>query len=296
MNIDDVKVIGIAINDRYTRNYSTMTDTPSPVRIPYNLSNAEYLTLSGSKSQKVQINFTDDFSSTQYIQTDNQVRIRIMTSLYNTFEKTIKPPNPVFSTKIEKEDLGAIERHVLVLDGSASTADSMVTDWNWMIENASYTTPAPGNWSDTSNIGKDYFQGKTARVTLPSRGPFRVRLTVTDDVGISRISNLVDIPADQNYVPPANFWAYFDSTNNTIVTEIKDINGVPVNSSVVNYIFDFNPSMNLSLNNYVGMTDNGTNRTLILCRNGTVGGSGTVKVQSGNFQPVAVMVSNSTCI
>jgi hypothetical protein len=219
-----------------------------------------------------------------------------MTSLYNTFEKTIKPPNPVFSTKIENEDLGAIQRKVLVLDGSASTADTMIADWNWTIENATFTTPNPGNWSDTANIGRNYFQGKTARVTLPNKGPFRVRLTVTDDVGISRISNPVDIPADQNYVPPANFWAYFDASNTTIVAEIKDINGVPVNNSVVNYIFDFNPSMNLSLNNYVGTTDNGMNSTLILCRNGTVGGSGTVKVQSGNFQPVAVMVSNSTCI
>jgi len=292
LNIEDVKVIGIAINDRYARNYSTVTDTPNPVRIPYNFSNADYLALSGSKSQKIQINFTDDFPSPQYIQTDNQVRIRVMTSLYNNFEKIIKPPNPVFTTKIETEDLGSVQRKVLVLDGSASTADTMVTDWNWTIENATFTTPNPGNWSDTANIGKNYFQGKTARVELPSSGPFRVRLTVTDDVGISRISNPVDIPADQNYVPPANFQPSFNSSINTTVVEIRDINGNFVNNSVVQYILDSSTNGNLSLSLYLGKTVNGTNSTSVICRSGTLGGSGIVKVLYGNFQPVTVMVSN----
>ncbi len=160
LNTDDSKVVGVAINDRYSRNITTVDNTPSALRQTYNISNNEYLTLPGTKSQKIQINFTDDFPSAQYNPTGNQIKVQIITSLYNTFEKTFKPPNPVFQTKIDTEDLGSVQRNVLVLDGSASTADNMVVDWNWTINSAAHTFPQPGYWTDVSNLSTSYSREK----------------------------------------------------------------------------------------------------------------------------------------
>jgi hypothetical protein len=72
-----------------------------------------------------------------------------------------------------------MQRHVLVLDGSASTADNEVVDWNWTIESAANTVP-PGTWTDTSNLTTSFSRGKTVRLSPPNAGPFRITLKVTD--------------------------------------------------------------------------------------------------------------------
>jgi hypothetical protein len=282
LNTDDVKVIGIAINDRYTRNYSTLTDTPLSVSVPYNISNHEYLTLPGTKSQKVRINFTDDFPDPRYIADGDQITVKVITSMYNVFEKTFKPPNPVFLTKIVTEDLGTIERRVLVLDGSASTADYAVIDWNWTIDSGAYTYPSPGNWTDISNLMRTHSQGSVVRLNPSDQGPFRIRLKVTDNIGMSRTSDPVDIPADQNYVPVANVnpVVIFSSVlNQTIVNvTLLDINGGPVPGKTVNFAIGSNPYNNLTFYPYYNVTDEtGTATTSIL------NGTGTIKVIYGKF-------------
>lgn len=258
LNTDNVKVIGFAINDRYARNYSTVTDTPEPVLVSCNISNAEYLTIPGTRSQTVQINFTDDFPSPRYIPDGDQVTVRVMTSMYNVFEKTFKPPNPVFSTKIETEDLGIIERRVLVLDGSASTADYAIVDWNWTIDSAANTTP-PGSWPDTSNLTREYKEGSTIRVNPSDQGPFHVRLKVTDSVGMSRTSDPVNIPADQNLVPVANVNPEADhidiSLGEMLTVHLRDINGRNVSGQTVNFAIGSNPYNTLSISPYFNITN-----------------------------------------
>jgi len=292
LNTDDVKVIGIAINDRYTRNYSTVTDTPIPVRVSYNLSNQEYLTLPGTKSQKVQINFTDDFPAPRYIADGEQITVKVITSMYNVFEKTFKPPNPVFLTKILTEDLGTIERRVIVLDGSSSTADYAIVEWNWTIDSAANTYPSPGNWMDTSNQTNTTHKGSIVRVSPSDQGPFRIRLKVTDNVGMSRISDPVDIPADQNYVPIANikpdvipFWINLSVNYNVTVT-LRDINGNPVPGQMVNFVTGSDPYHNLTFSPYYSLTDNNGNATTSV-----TSGIGTIKAIYGKFV-VEVPVGN----
>jgi hypothetical protein len=282
LNTDEVRVIGIAINDRYTRNYSTITDTPLSVPVPYNVSNHEYLTLPGTKSQKVRINFTDDFPDPRYIADGEQVTIKVITSMYNVFEKTFKPPNPVFLTKIVTEDLGTIERRVIVLDGSASTADYAVVDWNWTVDSGAYTYPSPGNWTDTSNLMRTHSQGSVVRINPSDKGPFRIRLKVTDNIGMSRTSEPVDIPADQNYVPVANVnpVVIFSSVLNHDIVNVTllDINGGPVPGKTVNFAIGSNPYNNLTFYPYYNVTDEtGTATTSIL------NGTGTIKVIYGKF-------------
>jgi hypothetical protein len=280
LNTEDSKVIGVAVNDRYIRNYSTIEDTPAALRYPHNLSAGEYLSLKGTRSQKIQINFTNDTPGIQYIRNGDQIQVRVMTSLYNMFEKTIRPPNPVFQTNIETEDLGAIQRRVIVLDGSASTADTMVADWNWTIYSGADTKPDPGNWSDTSNMGISYSQGKIARVTPLNSGPFRIRLKVTDDAGMFRISNPVDIPADQNYVPISNVHSvrFNNSTCDFVIVTVKDINGKPVQGVTVNFAKGSDPYHNLVFGPYYNVTDaDGNTNTMVKA------GNGTIKVIYGKF-------------
>lgn len=296
LNIDDVRVIGIAFNDRYTRNFTTLTDSPVTIRTPFNISNNEFLTIPGTQNQKIQVNFTDDFPVPVYIGTRDQVKIRIMTSLYNTFERTLKPPNPIIQSGITSEDLGVTQRDVLVLDGSHSTTgnNNTLVSWNWSIANAIAAVPSGycGNVSNLTDI--DFSQGQVIRYNPDSAGPFCINLTVTDDIGMTATSGYVSIPVNSRFSPPTNFNAavqkildpdgkYYNYLNVTIT----DINGNPVPGAAVNYIIEVNPFGNLTLSNYVGTTDSkGTNSSKVL-NNGT----GTIKILSGSFTPIELAVS-----
>jgi hypothetical protein len=285
LNTDDVKVIGIAINDHYTRNFTAITNFPVPVRVPYNISDHDYLTIPGSKSQQVQINFTNDFPSPQYVNDGDQVKITVMTSLYNTFGKICRPPNPVIHTKTETEDMDAIQRKVLFLDGSASTADNEVVDWNWTIVSAANTIP-PGAWTDTSNLTTSYSRGETVRISPMDPGPFRIILKVTDDAGMTQNSDPVDIPADQNYVPVSNVIANSYAPNQSVVVAtVKDINGNPVPGITVNFAVGSNPYNNLIFSPYYNVTDSAGKTTSFVSN-----GNGTIKVIYGKFPVIDVPV------
>jgi hypothetical protein len=56
LNTDSAKVLGVAVNDRYSRNITVIDDTASALRLSYNISNGEYLILPGTTSRKIQIN------------------------------------------------------------------------------------------------------------------------------------------------------------------------------------------------------------------------------------------------
>ncbi len=289
LNTDEVKVIGIAVNDHYARNFTTVSDIPGPVRIPYNVSDNDYLTIPGTGSRHIQINFTSDFAYPHYISNEEQVRIKVITSLNNVFDTSMKPPGPVFLTRIESEDFGVMQRHVLVLDGSASTADNSVTDWNWTIVSGTGTVPFPGNWADTSNLSTGYSRGKIARFSPRDTGPFRISLTVTDDVGMTRTADPVDVPADRDYVPVANVFATrFNSSvlNHDIVNvTVKDINGNPVPGVTVNFAIGSNPYNTLMFGPYYAVTDStGIATTEVFA------GNGTIKVISGKFPVMDVPV------
>jgi hypothetical protein len=151
-----------------------------------------------------------------------------------------------------------------------------------------------GNCLDQPNLSPQIH--KTGMILIyqpPTEGPFCVNLTLRDSSGMKKSSDYVLIPPSEQFVPPANFNALFNQTLSTINVTITDINGKGIPNQVVNYIFDNNPSGNLTLSNYVGETDpTGTASTIVLKNGGP--GSGTVKVIYGNFQPFPVMVWNTT--
>ena len=167
------------------------------------------------------------------------------------------------------QSLGSIQRDVLVLDGSQSYAapNNTIVDWNWSVENASLTMTDgalnPGNCTDIQNLTTiKYLGGKNAQFQPVSSGPFCVNLTVRDNNGMKKSSDYVQIPENDLFVPPAKPRVQFNPPY--INVTILDINGDPLPNQVVNYIFNNNPSGNLTLSNYFGETDNaGMNSTMV---------------------------------
>ena len=300
LNIDASSVIGISLNDKYPHNFTIIDDSPQPLFTPYNFSSRDpspYLVVPASTSKKIRVNFTTDFfSPPQNIGPDDQVTIRVMTSLYNTFEKSFQPPNPVIQPSTVTQNLGSVQREILVLDGSQSFAlnNNTIVDWTWSVQDALHTNPV-GNCLDAENLTTlPPPKGKTVRLQPPSSGPFCVNLTVQDNIGMKKSSDYVVIPENDLFVPPTKPQIKFNPP--FINVTILDINGLPLQHQIVNYILDYNPSNNLTLSSYVGETDvNGMTSSMVL-GNGHPGGggTGTVNVAYGNFQPFPVMVSNTS--
>jgi len=287
LNTDDSRIIGIAVNDKYARNITTIEDSSAAIQDSLNISASGYLEVDGSSSsRKIRINFTDDFSAPQYVPTGSQIQVKIMTSLYNTFEKTFKPPNPVFETSIETEDLGVTDRDVIVLDGSRSTADGSVVQWDWEILDRGTAIIVDGDyWRDAANITT--LSGKIIRLTPRTSGPFSVRLKVTADTGMTRISSPADIPVNSRFTPPSVLNAAFlIHPVSQIEASVRDINGNPLPNITVNFVIANNPYGNLTLDRYY----NTTGITGITYANCT-GGLGTVKVVYGKLSPVEIPVA-----
>jgi hypothetical protein len=303
LNNDESRVIGISLNDKYPHNFTLIADSSHPMYQPYNFSShdpSSYFVVPASGSEKVRINLTNDFfSPPQHIGENDQITIRVMTSLYNTFEKSFQPPNPVIQPNTETQTLGTIRRETLVLDGSQSYSptNTTIVDWNWSVQDASQTMTGgginpEGNCLDPVNLSSPvYLRGKTVRYQPTTQGPFCVNMTVQDSIGMKKWSDYTVIPRNDLFVPPSNFIVMFNKIfpGSFINVTIKDINGMPVKDAVVNYIIETNQFGNLSLDNYVGVTDNfGTNSSNV------TSGIGTVKVAYGNFAPIDVAVQGSS--
>ena len=305
LNNEEARVIGISVNGIYAHNVTVIPD-PSlslPI-IPYNLSNQEpssYIPVPASAGLKVRVNFTGDFFTVpSNIGQNDQITIHLMTSLFNSFVRTFQPPNPVVQFSTDSQNIGSIQRDVLVLDGSSSFAanNNSITDWSWSVLDAANTTTTEdlqANCTDSVNLSQAYSgRGKIIHYQPRSQGPFCVNLTVQDNTGMKKTSDYVIIPENDQFVPPMKPRVQFNQP--FINVTILDINGNPVPDQVVNYIIDNNPSGNLTLSYYVGETNNsGMNSTMVLGDGNTGGGgTGTVNVVYGDFQPYPVMVSNIT--
>jgi len=315
MNTQDVAIEGIAINNYYAYPLNFTSLSLSTPRGSCNLSvggggcqvqgsdsATPYLTIPAGKSVQVTFNLTESLVSPvpPFVGTGDQIDIKILTSLTNIFEQTYRLPTPVISYNTETSSLGTVQRDSIVLDGSqSSSTNATIVSWTWALTNAASTWPAPGNCSDTNNLVPvsgltPTFSGRTIHISPPLAGPFCANLTVTDSNGmVATTSPDQVIPADTAFTPAANLIATFNTTYSppVINVTIRDINGNPVSNAAVNYILDTNQFGNLSLSNYIGTTNSlGMTSANVTC------GTGTVKIVSGQVQPITVAVSaNSGC-
>lgn len=273
LNTEDSKIVGISINDVYAANYTAdgkMYDKLDRLRIP------------ATRSEKVSLNFSSNFTTPLSIMKDEPITIGISTSLLNTFSDTFIPPTPIITLEIETEDLGVVERDVLVLDGdSQSFDDGLITSWEWNIWDASKTNPQ-GNFNDNINLTKISESGMQKRIVFNSTGPFRINLTVEDDTKMVATSKNVTVPMNTNFNPPTNLIASYSDP--LIDVNVTDIEGDPLEGIVVNFLRIHG---NISVNTWSNTTDvNGNTQTIVTSGNE----SGTIRVTSGKLPYIEVAI------
>jgi hypothetical protein len=277
LNVKDTYVTAISVNENYATNYTANGEI---------FNRTSRLLIPAARSEEVHLNFTSNFTTPLNISEEEPITITVVTSLANDFERTFKPPAPIVKTKIEMEDLSVADRAVLVLDGSDSFDDGgAITEWKWELWDASYTTPEPGNWSDTGNLTKrdPPAEGKIVRMVFNSSGPFKVRLTVKDDTGMEGTSENITIPANPSFNPATNLNA--EKSGNQIEATVKDIEGKPVNGAVVNFMVFYDRYGNLTVDPWSDPTDESGIATA-----NVTGGNGTIRVVSGKLAYVDIAV------
>ncbi len=271
LNIEDSYVVAISVNGRYATHYTYDGTEYGP--------NKRLLIPARKNRENVQINFTLSFGEEQfYVGTGEALDIRVMTSLYNTFERTFQQPTPVMHFTIETEDLGFVARDLLVLDGSDSFDDGAVAKWSWRIDDGSRTVPVAGNWSDSVNVTTSLVEGQKATARLDSPGPFQINLTVTDDAGMTASSQYASIPANPMFNPPTNLEVTFDIDSGEVNATVLDIGGTGVKGVVVNFV---RIDGDLTLSKWSETTDE--NGVALTTRES---GSGTIRVSAAKIPPI----------
>jgi hypothetical protein len=255
--------------------------------ITWNNTNAR-LEIPATRQATIELNMTTNFSSDPVIGSDDPLRIWVITSYYNTFERSFRAPTADFTFSIEKEDLGAAERDLIVLDGSPSSDDGSLVNWSWVVEDGSGTVPI-GNWSDTARlILSPVAPGKVSRFYPLSSGPFRITLTVTDESGMKDTTDPKVIPKNTRFFPPTYLEPFTRSVSNTtqIVAAVKDLQYNPVQGATVMFLKVQDVYGNLTLDRWSGMTDSSGEFSANITQ-----GTGTIRVSSGKISPVDIPVT-----
>lgn len=325
LNTQDVSINGIAINNHYLFNFSftslsgsvssgNCTSLGNPqgwCNTSYasgSYSNSSFFTIPAGQSTKIKLDLTS-ITSAPPIGPNDQIDIKVLTSLTNIFEQIIKPPTAVISYNTAITTLGTTQQDNIVLDGSQSSSENAtIVSWNWTLMNATQTITnlAPmGSCSDTNILSTvdvpPYFSTKTVHFSPTISGPFCVNLTVQDSNGMITSSGYQLIPKDAGFVPPSyltyapgNDW----STNlthkmNVTVYNIRNagVPGQPVSYSIgqPSDTLGFNWTLDSSFN-HISETDQDGTVTYDIC------GNGTVTVGSGNLPAKTIITSgNGNC-
>lgn len=279
MNTADsiVQLVGISegTGDYYPKNFTSDGTL-------YNNTNAR-LKIPAAKQAKIELFAAANFATDPAIQIDDPLRVWVISSYYNIFEKTFRAPTAEFSLSIQTEDLGATERDIVMLDGSASADDGSIVNWTWTVEDGSATIPV-GNWSDMTRITHPAVApGKTSSFSPASSGPFRITLTVTDDSGMEDRAGYKVIPRNSRFFPATYLEAVPVGTQ--VVATVRDLEYNPVPDATVIFTKLQDVYQNLTLDKWSGKTD----ATGIIITNVTEG-TGTIRVNSGKISPVDVPV------
>lgn len=286
MNTEDSRILSLGMNngtDMFPKNFSSQGRS-------YNNTEAR-LVIPAARQELIEVNFTTNFTGDPMIQSRDALRIRVITSYYNTFERTFKAPTAEFTFTIDKEDLGATERDIVRLDGSASVDDGSIVDWNWAVEDGSKMI-FQNNWTDAMNITRQNVQpGKSTSFLPPSSGPFRINLTVTDDSGMKNTADYKIIPKNARFFPAAYLdpFTRVNGLSNTteIVATVRDLDYQPVQGVAVMFVKVQDVYGNLTLDRWSGLTGASGQFSANITQ-----GTGTIRVSSGKIPPVDVPVSS----
>jgi hypothetical protein len=259
LNIGDSKINLVGLGDRtFPRNFSSGG-------ILYNNTYAGLL-IPAARQAEITLNIANNFDADPGISRTDALRVFMISSYYNTFETTFKPPIADFTLNIESEDLGVAERDVIILDGSSSGDDGTIVEWNWSVfENG---------------VSLSHVSGKTARFVPVSTGPFDVYLTVTDDTNMQGITGNKTIPGNPRFSPATHM--DYSVNLSTITVFVSDINNIGVMNEVVTFV---RYSGNVSLSKNMAITDSSGNANVTVNS-----GVGILKIESGKLPAAYVEI------
>jgi len=266
LNSKNSRVALVTINDKAAANYSSTNEYNQPTNFSY----TNRLTIPAGMNKIIHLTFTgndSNFDPEYNLSISKAVKIAILTDNANTFGKTDNPPNPLFKTAIESEDLGVAERDILVLDASESFDDGSITSYIWTI----------------SGLGiNESITGKRIRTSLNASGPANITLTVFDDTNMMGISGPLLIPADPSFNPPTSMTTPVTNYSlslgpSNIPVFLKDAQGNPVANASVSY---FQVSGNYTLDKYVAVTDVSGSATTIIT---SASSGGILRIQNGKI-------------
>jgi hypothetical protein len=240
LDINDATVTTIGLSNDITKGYrypanlsANLFGSPNPAAL-YSLSQAgmyinpsasdsspSFLRIPGKKSLSVSINLSNFTDPQPVIKKGDEIRIQLYTLNTNNFEKRFIPPTPVVKVSIATEDLG-VKRDYLVLDGSGSTSEGSIVEYRWVINQTGQSYP--------------YKVGKIVVFKPNSTGEMNVNLTITDNNGMQITSDVVRIPANNQFFPPVKITIIPNAT--WVDASVFDLNNVGVSNVVVKFISD----------------------------------------------------------
>jgi PKD repeat protein len=261
LNIQDSRLLAFYVNDTPCHNYSVksvngidkMGEDNWIWKYNYNLTNR--YDVPASSTVVVTINLTQDkseiggvpaypwdFLNDLHVLENCTVKIKIMTSYINTFSKTYNIPNSIPVVTIQTQSLGSFKRDYLWLDGSGSKSENSILDYSWEINDSA------NNPVYDANGNLIYPKGKVTQAYLPSKGPFKVSLTVKDSYGLAHTSKAIEVPPDDSFNPAAHIkWSPVSADE--IGIQVTDVNDKPIDAYI-----SLIPDAGISLNTLYGST------------------------------------------
>ncbi|HVP93857.1 MAG TPA: PKD domain-containing protein [Methanoregulaceae archaeon] len=295
LNTDESRVLTLSVNGVYAKRINVTGQPFNDTQPYYDVSQNQWISIPATQKADFFLNFSSDFLQSQLkIPTNQSIHILVMTSLYNTFERTFVPPVPVMKISTDTQDLGITQKTILVFDGTGSySTGGNIVDYIWSVFDKS-----------TNNTVIRY--GPVVKSEMPSSGPFDINLTVTDDSGLTQTSLNTTIAANPSFAPPTHIrvqpntsFSVGDSYPNPPYTNYKIVGGVdawvndssdnPVSNQVISFTQQGNINVTLSL--WSGVTGSGGNpgnpvTTFVLTPNVSLPYSvGVVTASSGKLPP-----------
>ncbi len=308
LNTKDSRLMSVSMNGVWAAvmNVYDTSGNPDPSN-PYNVSEQHnYIDIPATQARVISLNLSGPYNDLAYIKnisTGDSIAVLVMTSNINTFGRTFQPPVPVMKITTDTQDLGVAQKTLIVFDGSESySPNGSIVNYTW-------------NIFDTTNISNPnpyQVYGSISKQEMQSSGPFIVNLSVTDDSGLSTISQNTTIGKNPGFNPPTHIYILPFYTAISLNSSNIDINGVstpPYNQEIDAYVYDSNneplsnqivtfslnqEEKNLTLTNWSGVT--GMNSIPAITWVGNISGAmsptgGVVTVSSGKLPPQNIQVS-----
>jgi len=270
LNSQDSRIAAILINDEPAGNYTSTDEYNNPRNYGF----YDRLKIPAGGSKEIFLNFSNGsgyYPDGLNVSSSMPLKVTVFSSNANTFTGVFRPPTALARVSIETEDLGVAQRDVLVLDASDSFDDGSILSYTWKMYSF--------NGSDYTQTAQ--YSGKKVKANVNQTGDVYLDLTVSDDDGMTGISDRISIPYSSNFNPAVRMntskqsYNYSEGTgpDTTISVSVYDVSGRLLENASVLFISILG---NVTVSPTSSITDaSGLSSTSI------TGGAGTVEIKAG---------------